>query len=564
MINGRNNDMSGVNRSTAAAFMPRATMAPAILERTYSQPNIKDKFFLSKSDIGKNTPLSVNRNSIVDSQSQPSNITNNIVCMFCKKNDNMCECIKSDNKQQTLNSEPRSKPQLLRTQSQFFGRDNLYNNRQQIDNTSITRRQSSILNTHYERQNSIVETDRILEAQKLAMEHTRRVSEAHTQPQPQLQSHTQSILTHQQSHTPTHYDNNKYNDRRRDSSYNRDTTNRDNKTSEERKNREENRSYDRRESKVSSERRESKESSDRHRRREESTSNERRDSHRRESLKEEETKRYSIKRESSVTENRRESSVNNKSDGNSHEIKQVYVQKTPAVTKFLEKNAKLKSIGETDSHSPSPSQPHLHSNSNQKTNVLMTNDDENKKTDDLNGFKYASEARAYRYSIAYDDLKNVVSLDNSNVKRISLSKKTIFNDDETPIQAKLKKTLPLSDVWDEVLTYYFATYRGDEKVLENKLRRELEGYDYAIPSKPIKKHKFVRYMKRTMASPVLEKGGFVEKCTDKSVHLYYGDKKWKIEKSQYFMFLYKYDDIIPETNSKDKNKIRVMLENYGK
>lgn len=163
-----------------------------------------------------------------------------------------------------------------------------------------------------------------------------------------------------------------------------------------------------------------------------------------------------------------------------------------------------------------------------------------------------NQDRYTRYSFALSEIQEDIK---------SLKKQKIV--DKPPnidYSNKSKSLLPISHVWNELLTYYFATFRGDEKILEAKLRHQLADYDYSISYKHIRKNKHIKYMKRTMAQPVLEDGGFVEKCTRNNIYLYNKHKKWKINRQKHFIFVYRYNDKIPVVYEGDKTTFRIHLE----
>ena len=166
--------------------------------------------------------------------------------------------------------------------------------------------------------------------------------------------------------------------------------------------------------------------------------------------------------------------------------------------------------------------------------------------------------RYERYSFALSEIE-------SDIKKIKkpmiVNDNMVFQSNQIDYSNKHKTVLPISVVWSEILTYYFATFRGDEKQLEAKLRHDLADYDYSISYKHIKKDKYIRYMKRSIAQPELESGGFVEKCTKNHIHLYTKTKKWKINRMNHFIFVYKYDDKIPiPYEGSIKTQFRVKLE----
>jgi hypothetical protein len=176
-----------------------------------------------------------------------------------------------------------------------------------------------------------------------------------------------------------------------------------------------------------------------------------------------------------------------------------------------------------------------------------------------------NEDPEYRYSISLDQLHDQDLIDDK-VKVIKRKKDDMFKfkferNRKVDYTNKKKRVIPLSSVWDELTTYYFATYRGDERYLERQLKNQLKDYDYLPQGKFIRKGKIVKYMKRTMTNPTIEGPFRVEKCTKHSVYIQKSvKKKNKINRADYFVFVCRNEELVDEYKTIGKSNIRVILE----
>lgn len=518
----------------------RATPSHGLLERTHSQPNIREKFFISKSDIGKSLGI---KPSTATSQHTSTNTKDNAnnktgastnqsaYCHLCHKPITGCVCIKTTTRINDNGANNNNRPVLTRTQSVVNTRSMMQPLHPSVPlpqrRVSSVYTQPHVSQAQQQRQESIIETQRILEAQQLAMSNKPlRVEPIHQQVQ-QVQRPDANRRDSSISYRSQPQENGNRNERRVDGR--RESSNRRGSSVYERE----------------------RNKSEYEKRRESRTSVENGSTA--------ETKRETIVITTKTYEPEEDENDVVPPLHPINDIKHVYVQKSSAVDKFLEKNASLKS-NHVHNHTHTPTHTHTYTNSthhdsdsdnnHKQINVNVTKNELDKRYSSL-----LNNERYLRYSVAIQDIQD-------EVKTITKNKYTKLFTNEVPIDYSNtgKKVLPVSAIWDELLTYYFATFRGDEKMLEKKLKQELADYDYAPSHKHIRKDRYVRYMKRSMACPNLEEGGFVEKCTTNSIHLYNSGKKWKIGRNSNFIFVYRFNDKQPEEYQGEYSRFRVMLE----
>lgn len=247
------------------------------------------------------------------------------------------------------------------------------------------------------------------------------------------------------------------------------------------------------------------------------------------------------------------SSSDEESEGD--QIKQVSVTKTAKVEKFLQRNAMLN--GQTED------------NELDLENVQLSAKQENEPV-----------TREMRYSVSLDQLNEMLTdnfrHDTSNEDTVKVIKrkdkdKFLFQfsrDTDKPnidYTNKSKRVVSIDKVWKEVMVYYLAKFKGDEKMRERQLRHLLKDYDYLPPAKFVKRGVYIKYIPKSFYNANLQPGGFVDKCTKHSVYIKGDrrDKKKKISRTENFIFVYRYDDMTEasvSTTTTDKSNFRIILE----
>jgi len=98
--------------------------------------------------------------------------------------------------------------------------------------------------------------------------------------------------------------------------------------------------------------------------------------------------------------------------------------------------------------------------------------------------------------------------------------------------------VPITDeLWDRILRLYLRTYRGPSADVD--LKRELADYSALKrdPNAKIEPGRYVRYLSRGIVESELRRGGYVVKCTSKSVHLQDGRRQWRVSRNDNFIFV---------------------------
>jgi hypothetical protein len=98
--------------------------------------------------------------------------------------------------------------------------------------------------------------------------------------------------------------------------------------------------------------------------------------------------------------------------------------------------------------------------------------------------------------------------------------------------------VPITDeLWERILRLYLRTYRGP--TADADLKREL--VDYSVlkrdPNAKVDAGRYVRYLSRGIVESELRRGGYVVKCTSKSVHLQDGRRHWRVSRTDNFIFV---------------------------
>ena len=99
-------------------------------------------------------------------------------------------------------------------------------------------------------------------------------------------------------------------------------------------------------------------------------------------------------------------------------------------------------------------------------------------------------------------------------------------------------------VWKEVLRFYLAQFKGPDA--EKALREALHNYVVLRRSGTVPPGTYVRYMRKGLLNNHLHRGGWVQKCTSKSIQLVAGQhrsREWSIRRNDHFVFVCK--DYIP-------------------
>lgn len=93
------------------------------------------------------------------------------------------------------------------------------------------------------------------------------------------------------------------------------------------------------------------------------------------------------------------------------------------------------------------------------------------------------------------------------------------------------------ELWDRILRLYLRTYRGP--TADADLKRELADYSALKrdPNAKVEPGRYVRYLSRGIVESELRRGGYVVKCTSKSVHLQDGRRHWRVSRTDNFIFV---------------------------
>ena len=241
-------------------------------------------------------------------------------------------------------------------------------------------------------------------------------------------------------------------------------------------------------------------------------------------------------------------------EDNGPEFKQVSVTKTAKVEKFLQKNALLSRKKEN----AVLERPKTSTNVNLGQTSHLTEREMRYSIalDQLEKEMSINETRPSSKEI------KVIKRKNDGRFLFQFSRDT--NSPKIDYSKSSKRVVPIDKVWKEILVYYLATFRGDENILEKQLRQELDDYDYLPPGKFIKRGTYVKFMKKSFSNSKLEPGGFVDKCTKHSVYLRSrksSRKKTKLNRQDNFIFVYKYDDMNDDNvPMSSKSNFRIILE----
>jgi hypothetical protein len=111
------------------------------------------------------------------------------------------------------------------------------------------------------------------------------------------------------------------------------------------------------------------------------------------------------------------------------------------------------------------------------------------------------------------------------------------------------------DLWERILHLYLRTYRGPNADVE--LKNELADYKVLKkdPNAKIEPGRYIRYMSRGIIDSELRRGGYVVKCSSKSVHLQDGRRHWRVSRIENYIFVRNEDAPIYR-----KTMIRLLAE----
>lgn len=106
------------------------------------------------------------------------------------------------------------------------------------------------------------------------------------------------------------------------------------------------------------------------------------------------------------------------------------------------------------------------------------------------------------------------------------------------------------ELWDKIKSLYLLVYRGPNADLE--LENSLEGYKVLSKNGKVQPGRYVRYMSRGIIGTELRTGGWVTKCTSKTVYLEDGRRQWQVQRCDVYVFV-KDDD--HNTDMKYRNSL---------
>lgn len=96
--------------------------------------------------------------------------------------------------------------------------------------------------------------------------------------------------------------------------------------------------------------------------------------------------------------------------------------------------------------------------------------------------------------------------------------------------------IPMTEtVWQQILKYYLITYRGPND--EQHVRDELRGYHVLTRTGRVNVGRYVRYMRKGLIDNELRRGGYVVKCTTKTIYLENGGRRWRISRAENYIFV---------------------------
>lgn len=119
-------------------------------------------------------------------------------------------------------------------------------------------------------------------------------------------------------------------------------------------------------------------------------------------------------------------------------------------------------------------------------------------------------------------------------------------------------TVDITDeLWDRILRLYLLTYRGP--TADAELKQELQNYQVLRRDAKLQPGCYVRYMARGIAGNELRRGGYVVKCTSKTVHLQNGRRQWQVSRYSNYIFVHKGGDALGKPSHR-KSVLRMMAE----
>ncbi len=111
------------------------------------------------------------------------------------------------------------------------------------------------------------------------------------------------------------------------------------------------------------------------------------------------------------------------------------------------------------------------------------------------------------------------------------------------------------DLWDKILFLYLKMYRGP--TADQDLKRELQDYKVLRKDAKIAPGSYVRYMSRGVIASDLKRGGYVVKCSLKTITLQSGKRLWHVSRLENYIFVHKNEGKIPNHR---KSIMRMLAE----
>lgn len=121
--------------------------------------------------------------------------------------------------------------------------------------------------------------------------------------------------------------------------------------------------------------------------------------------------------------------------------------------------------------------------------------------------------------------------------------------------------VPISDEhWEVILKLYLRTYRGPHA--EEELKEQLADYGVLRTVGSVARGRYVRYLPRGLVDVNLKRGGWVIKCSGKSVTLQDRRRQWRVLRKDNFIFVRDEDSegaVAPSTSHR-KKLVRLLAE----